>query len=75
MPMGDMEVSGEASQPFDLRFIDAMIAHHRGAIDMARMAQEQAERAEIRELAGAIISAQDAEIAQLEQWRGAWLGR
>jgi uncharacterized protein (DUF305 family) len=75
MPMGDMEVSGDASQPFDLRFIDAMIAHHRGAIDMARMAQEQSQRPEITELAAAIISAQEAEIAQLEQWRGAWFGR
>ncbi len=75
MPMGEMQISADASQPFDARFIDAMIAHHRGAIDMARMAREQAEHSEIRELAEAIITTQEAEIAQLEQWRATWFGR
>jgi uncharacterized protein (DUF305 family) len=75
MPMGDMEISGDSSQPFDLRFIDAMIAHHRGAIDMAQHAQAESERDEIRQLAEAIITAQEAEITQLEQWRVEWFGR
>lgn len=70
MAMGDMSVSDDASTPYDQRFISAMIAHHNGAIEMAREAQSKAEHAELRQLAGTIIAAQQAEVAQLEQWRG-----
>jgi uncharacterized protein (DUF305 family) len=57
---------------FDLRFIDGMIPHHEGAIAMAQQALEQSERPEIKELAQAIIAAQQAEIEQLQAWRAAW---
>ena len=57
--------SGDTSQPFDQRFITAMIAHHNGAIEMAREAQTKAEHPEIKQLAEAIIKAQEAEVAQL----------
>jgi uncharacterized protein (DUF305 family) len=58
--------------PYDAAFIDGMIVHHEGAVTMARQALEQAERPEIRELAEAIIRTQEAEIAQLRQWRTEW---
>jgi uncharacterized protein (DUF305 family) len=63
-------MAGDA--PYDAAFIDGMIVHHEGAITMARQALEAAERPEIRTLAEAIISAQEAEIAQLRAWRTAW---
>ena len=72
--MGDMSVSDDGSTPYDQRFISAMIAHHNGAIEMARAAQTQAEHAELRQLAATIITAQQAEVVQLEQWRGQWFG-
>lgn len=75
MAMGDMSVSDDGSTPYDQRFISAMIAHHNGAIEMARQAQTEAEHAELRQLAGTIIAAQQAEVAQLEQWRGQWFSR
>ena len=62
----------EAAQPFDKAFIDAMIPHHRSAIDMAREAQTRASRQEIKELAGQIIAAQQREIDQLQAWRAQW---
>lgn len=71
MDMGMMEV-GEGDQPFDLRFIDAMISHHEGAIAMAQEALASAENEEIRLLAQAIIDAQQAEIAQMQAWRAEW---
>jgi len=74
MGMGDMEVSNDTAIPFDQRFIDAMISHHQGAIDMATMALENAEHEEIKTLAQAIIKAQEAEIAQMEAWRSEWFG-
>jgi uncharacterized protein (DUF305 family) len=64
-------ISAEGA-PYDAAFIDGMIAHHDGAIIMANQALEQAERPEIRSLADAIISAQEAEIGQMKDWRMAW---
>jgi uncharacterized protein (DUF305 family) len=72
MGMGEMAISDDAGIPFDQRFIEAMISHHQGAIEMAQAAQTQAEHAEIKELAGAIIAAQEAEIEQMQGWQSAW---
>ena len=72
MAMGDMMLSADPSIPFDQRFIAAMISHHQGAIEMAQVAQTQAEHTEIKELAGAIITAQQAEIEQMQGWLEAW---
>jgi uncharacterized protein (DUF305 family) len=48
--------------PYDARFIDSMIMHHQGAIDMANQALKEAEHAEIKTLAEDIIKAQEGEI-------------
>ncbi len=74
MAMGDMEMSPDTSVPFDQRFITAMIAHHQGAISMAREAQTKAEHQELKTLAGQIITAQEAEIAQMHAWEQEWFG-
>jgi uncharacterized protein (DUF305 family) len=50
----------------DEAFIDAMVPHHQGAIEMARVALENAEHEEIKELSRNIISSQQAEIEQLK---------
>ncbi|MCC5599817.1 DUF305 domain-containing protein [Nostoc favosum] len=63
---------GSADANYDLRFIDAMIPHHQGAVEMAKQALEKSKRPEIKKLASEIIKAQDQEIAQLKQWRTAW---
>jgi len=74
MEMGDMEVSGDDTVPFDQRFIKAMIAHHEGAVAMAEEALSQAEHDELRVTAQAIIDSQTAEIAQMEAWEAEWFG-
>jgi uncharacterized protein (DUF305 family) len=63
---------GMQGTPYDALFIDSMIMHHEGALTMARQALEAAERSEIRQLAEAIISAQQNEIDQMRSWRAAW---
>lgn len=70
----DVEKLRTGGGPFDKVFIDAMIAHHQTAIEAARIAQERAERPEIKELARAIIADQQREIDQMKTWRQAWYG-
>lgn len=50
----------------DERFIDAMVPHHQGAIEMARVALKNAKHKEIIELSHNIISSQQAEIEKLK---------
>jgi uncharacterized protein (DUF305 family) len=64
----------EGAQEFDRAFIDAMIPHHQGAIRMARIVLDQGEDEEIAQLAEGIISAQSAEIEQMNAWRERWYG-
>jgi uncharacterized protein (DUF305 family) len=59
-------------EPFDRAFIDAMIPHHQSAIEMAVVAHEKSTIPEIKELAENIVSAQQKEIEQMEQWREDW---
>jgi uncharacterized protein (DUF305 family)/predicted small secreted protein len=58
--------------PFDKAFIDAMIPHHRSAIEMASVALRESDNARIKEIAGAIVDAQKKEIAQMQRWREEW---
>jgi uncharacterized protein (DUF305 family) len=48
------------------RFIDAMVPHHQGAIEMARVALKNAEHEAIKELSRNITSSQQAEIEELK---------
>ena len=57
---------------FDKAFIRDMIAHHEGAIEMAKLADTNAKHTEIKELSKNIITAQEAEVAQLRDWQKIW---
>jgi uncharacterized protein (DUF305 family) len=50
----------------DRAFIDAMVPHHQGAVEMAEVALENAEHEEIKQLSRNIISSQQAEIEELK---------
>ena len=50
----------------DKAFIDAMVPHHQGAVEMARVALQNAEHEEIKQLSRNIISTQQAEIEELK---------
>lgn len=73
--MGDMKLSNDTSIPFDQRFITAMLGHHQGAIEMAKEAQTKAEHGEIKQLAQNIVSAQEAEVKQMQDWQKAWFAQ
>ncbi|MBC2836658.1 CopM family metallochaperone [Paragemmobacter straminiformis] len=60
----DIEYTGNA----DVDFVRGMIAHHQGAIDMAKIVLEHGSDPEIRKLATGIIAAQQGEIAFMQEW-------
>lgn len=63
---------GHADSEYDLRFIDGMILHHEGAVEMAREAQLKSQRPEILALADDIIAAQADEIGLMNRWKNEW---
>jgi uncharacterized protein (DUF305 family) len=65
---------GPAGANFDLRYLNAMIAHHEEAIAMAKAIERTATRAETLDLASTIISGDAADIAQFKEWRKACYG-
>jgi uncharacterized protein (DUF305 family) len=58
----------------DKHFIEQMIPHHEGAIEMAKLAQERSKRPEILTLAKAIVQSQSQEIVQMQTWYKNWYG-
>ena len=52
----------------DVDFTKAMIAHHQGAIDMAKIAVAFGKDPQIRRLAEEVIKTQEAEIATMRDW-------
>jgi uncharacterized protein (DUF305 family) len=73
--MQDMMMKGNlgpADAQYDLRFLNAMIPHHQGAVVMATDALNKSQRPEIKSLAQRIITNQQREIAQMQQWRQQW---
>src|SRR5918997_4995789 len=64
--MSASEMLMEDGEYSDERFIDAMVPHHQGAVEMAQVALENAQHREIRTLARDIVTAQEAEIERLK---------
>jgi len=60
--------------PFDLVFVDAMIAHGERAIDLARGQLNQGSHARLRAMARDILTAHRREVAHLRRLRARWYG-
>jgi uncharacterized protein (DUF305 family) len=71
---GDMGGRNHMMGSIDKHFIEQMIPHHEGAIEMAQLALEKAKRSETKTLATAIIAAQQKEITDMKNWYTQWFG-
>jgi uncharacterized protein (DUF305 family) len=73
MEEGEMEELRQLEgDEFDRRFMEAMIEHHQGAIDMAEQVLAEGQDEEVAGLAQLVIDAQEAEIDQMQQWLEEW---
>ncbi|CAM3096755.1 DUF305 domain-containing protein [Saccharomonospora xinjiangensis] len=62
----DMERLGNASgAEFDRLFLELMIEHHQGAVDMSRTVLSEGSNPEVKDLAQRIIDSQEAEIEDM----------
>jgi uncharacterized protein (DUF305 family) len=58
-----------------MAFLEQMIIHHQGAIDMAEAALKYAQRDEIKHVSKEIIEAQTHEIDHMQTWQDLWYGK
>lgn len=65
---------GKSDATFDLRLINALIAHHIEAINSAREIQTKSTRSEILSLADGVITLLSGNMQLLKEWRQAWYG-
>lgn len=74
---GDMAsaLKDKKGEALDQAFLDGMIVHHQGAIDMAKIVLASTKRPELKQMAQDIISAQSSEITTMKGWLNAWYGR
>lgn len=63
---------GPADRTFDLRYLNAMIAHHRGAVLLAEQVLKNTTRPEMKTLASNILQDEPKAIAELYDWKKSW---
>lgn len=57
---------------FDVVFLNEMIVHHQGAVDMANLALKNAKHPEIIKLSKEIVETQNAELGSMKTWLKNW---
>ncbi len=67
-------LKGKTGEEFDNAFLEEMIPHHQGAIEMAKMVLVSSKNPELVKLANDIISAQQKEINMMRDWQRQWFG-
>lgn len=74
MSMDDMtaDLKNKTGDEFDKAFISSMIAHHEGAVEMAKLSAKNAKHEEVKSLSNNIITAQEKEIAEMKKWQMDW---
>ena len=66
--MHDAMMTAATKANADVAFVEGMIPHHQGSIQMAKIQLKYGQDDQIKNLAQGIIDAQDPEIALMKQW-------
>lgn len=68
--------AGLSSDEADRTFLEGMIVHHQGAIDMAQsyLNADFEKQAEVVQMAETIVTVQDREVEQMQGWLNEWYG-
>lgn len=62
-----MQLGAASGQEFDRLFLQSMIAHHQGAVEMAKIQLEDGRFEPAKQLANQVITSQEKEIAEMGQ--------
>lgn len=76
-PSGKVDAMNAALEPlkgaeFEQSFLQQMIQHHRSALDLAKLARDHTQRAELQQFAEKMITTQQQEIDQMTGWLKEW---
>ncbi len=63
---------GEADSKFDLRFLNALISHHKSGIEMTKEIRAKSSRTEILNNADSVENFLEETLITFEQWRKDW---
>ena len=70
-----MGLEGKTGDELDKAFLDGMIIHHEGAVEMAQTLLRGTKRPELTKLGNDIITAQTGEIQMMKDWRSSWFAQ
>lgn len=65
-------LEGKTGDAFDKAFLEEMIVHHEGAVEMAEALLKNTSRPELQKLGKDIITAQTGEIQMMKDWLKEW---
>lgn len=63
---------GKTGEEYEKAFLEMMIVHHVGAIEMAEDLLEETERPELVKMANDIITVQTQEVDMMKEWLNDW---
>jgi uncharacterized protein (DUF305 family) len=69
------ELAQKSGADFEVAYINMLVAHHQGALEMAQMVVNDAPHQEVRDAAAQILQEQQREIDDLTRWLNNWYGQ
>lgn len=68
-------MNGKTRDELDRVFLEDMIVHHQGAVDMAKLLAAGTKRLELQKMAQDIITVQTKEIKMMQDWQKQWFNK
>lgn len=68
------DLDDKTANALDRAFVENMIVHHEGAIEMAQKVVDKTKRPEVKALAEEIITTQSTEVETMNGWLKKWYG-